>query len=164
MMDSILNVGINDEIVRRLAQVTGNQRFALNVQMKFLFLWGTVVLGLPKENFIESITRIMKEENVTREFWLCPLGLQKVIMEFKKLGDAPQDPFEQLQRAIESIFRSWQCPRCIGSDLFHFTFQRAAKYRSLHNISESIGTAVIVQVYSFMNLNDNQHRVWFMEI
>jgi pyruvate, orthophosphate dikinase len=111
MMDSILNVGINDEIVRRLSQVTGNQRFALNVHMKFLYLWGTVVLGLPKEKFLESITRIMKEENVTREFWLSPLGLQKVIMEFKKLGDAPSDPFEQLQLAIDAIFRSWQCPR-----------------------------------------------------
>lgn len=119
MMDSILNVGINDEIVRRLAHVTGNQRFALNVQMKFLYFWGTVVLGRPKELYLESIRQIMKVENVTREFWLCPLGLQKVIMEFKKLGEAPSDPFEQLQLAIESIFRSWQCPRFVevGSPL-----------------------------------------------
>lgn len=111
MMDTILNVGINDEIVRRLAIVTGNQRFALNVQMKFLFLWGTVVMGKSKETFVQCITKIMKEENVTRECWLSPLGIQRVISEFKKVGNAPDDPLEQLQIAIQSIFRSWQCPR-----------------------------------------------------
>lgn len=111
MMDTILNVGINDEIIRRLALITGNQRFALNVQMKFLFLWGTVVLGKPKDIYLSSITKIMKEENVTREFWLSPLGIQRVISEFKKVGDVPEEPIEQLRVAVESIFRSWQCPR-----------------------------------------------------
>jgi pyruvate, orthophosphate dikinase len=111
MMDTLLNVGINDEIVRRLEKVTGNQRFALNVYMKFLYRWGTAVIGLPKEIFLLSISRIMKEENVSREFWLSASGLQKVILEFKKIGNFPQDPFEQLQVATETIFNSWQCPR-----------------------------------------------------
>jgi pyruvate, orthophosphate dikinase len=111
MMDTLLNVGINDEIVRRLEKMTGNQRFALNVYMKFLYRWGTVVIGLPKDIFLLSMSRIMKEENVSRELWLSVSGLQKVIIEYKKFGNFPQDPFEQLQVAIETIFRSWQCPR-----------------------------------------------------
>jgi pyruvate,orthophosphate dikinase len=111
MMDTILNVGINDEIVRRMTKVSDNPRFALSVYMKFLFMWGTIVLGLPREYFIDTITRVMAEEGVTREFWLSPKGLEKIIDEFKKVGEIPSDPYEQLRLAIEAIFDSWQSPR-----------------------------------------------------
>ena len=157
MMDTLLNIGINDEVVRRLGLVTNSKKFSLSVYIKFLYMWGTIVFNLPKEQYHDIISQVMKEEGTNRECWISIDGQQKIIREFKKLGDAPTDPFEQLKIAIETIFLSWQGPRYdLKDNIVTFRLKiwyRAAKFRSLLNIPESLGTAVIIQSMVYGNLN-----------
>lgn len=142
MMDTILNLGLNDEIVEGLAKKTGNPRFAYDSYRRFIQMFGDVVLGVEGELFEDAIARHKKERNKTLDVDMTAEDWQAVIKEFKSFTEFPQDPFEQLKRAIEAVFRSWHAPR-------------AHVYREMNNIPETLGTAVNVQAMVFGNFGDD---------
>ncbi|MCP2520265.1 pyruvate, phosphate dikinase [SCandidatus Aminicenantes bacterium Aminicenantia_JdfR_composite] len=144
MMDTILNLGLNDETVEGLAKKTGNRRFALDCYRRFIHMFGDVVLGIPKQKFEEILSKIRKEAGVKYDYELDEKHLEKLISEYKKLvkkesgKDFPQDVFVQLKMAIEAVFKSWNNPRAIV-------------YRKLNNIPHNLGTAVNIQTMVFGN-------------
>jgi pyruvate, orthophosphate dikinase len=147
MMDSILNIGVNDSVIQRLVEQSVDPRFAYDVQKRFLQMFGTVVRQVPKEEFLKIVNEEKAHDGVVKDSELSVKSLQNIIHEFKKLVDVPDDPFEQLKVAIESIFGSWMGLR---SDFVHSmpTYHlRAKKYRELHHISDDLGTAVVIQVF-----------------
>lgn len=114
-MDSILNIGVNDVVIRRLLDQTKNPRFAYDVQKRFLQMFGTVVRKVSKEDFVKIITEAKARDGVTKDSELSTQALQHAIQEFKKLVDVPDDPFEQLTVAVEAIFGSWLESRWVVS-------------------------------------------------
>ncbi|MEM1435886.1 MAG: pyruvate, phosphate dikinase [Pseudomonadota bacterium] len=142
MMDTILNLGLNDEIVEGLARKTGNPRFAYDSYRRFIQMFGDVVLGVDGELFEEAISRHKAALNKTLDVELSAEDWQAVIETFKTITEFPQDPFEQLKRAVEAVFRSWNAPR-------------AHVYREMNNIPATLGTAVNVQAMVFGNFGDD---------
>ena len=142
MMDTVLNVGLNDESVQGLAQASGSQIFALDSYRRLLQMFGAVVLGVSKHAFEEAADEVcagLPESTELSERTLCLIieSFKKVIHE--STGDPfPQDPSTQLFMAVEAVFRSWR------SD-------RAVFYRKLNGISDTMGTAVTVQAMVFGN-------------
>jgi pyruvate,orthophosphate dikinase len=142
MMDTILNVGLNDACVRGLAKVSGSERFALDSYKRLLQMFGSVVLEVPKHSFDHAFERVRRAEPSGEEIsekQLC-LGIEAfkaVIHQYAGIP-FPQDPHEQLAMAIEAVFRSWRS-------------ERAQYYRMLNQIPESMGTAVTVQTMVFGN-------------
>ena len=132
MMDTILNLGLNDEIVEGLATRTDNPRFAYDSYRRFIQMFGDVVLGVPGEKFEHVITEYKATHNKTLDVEMSAEDWQAVIQQFKAFTDFPQDPFEQLKRAVEAVFLSWYSPR-------------AHVYREMNDIAETLGTAVSVQ-------------------
>ncbi len=147
MMDTILNLGLNDESVKGLAAKTGNERFAYDSYRRFIQMFGDVVLEIPKARF--DFIFDGKKEAVGAEFDvdLSPEDLKAIIEAYKvlvkeELGrDFPQNPKDQLMEAIQAVFRSWNNDRAI-------------LYRQLNNISTSLGTAVNVQSMVFGNTGE----------
>ncbi len=142
MMDTILNLGLNDDIVEGLARKTGNPRFAYDSYRRFIQMFGDVVLGVEGERFEAAISDYKKQHNKTLDVDLSAKDWQAVIEIFKTITDWPQDPFEQLRRAVEAVFLSWHSPR-------------ANVYREMNNIPASLGTAVNVQAMVFGNFGDD---------
>ncbi len=144
MMDTVLNVGLNDLAVQGLAQVSGSQTFALDSYRRLLQMFGSVVLDVPKHAFEEAAAEVREGLVEASEHELSELGLSQTIEAFKKViidhtGIAfPQDPSVQLSMAVEAVFRSWR------SD-------RAVFYRKLNNIADAMGTAVTIQAMVFGN-------------
>ncbi len=153
MMDTILNLGLNDEAVEAIAKKTANPRFAWDSYRRFIQMYGDVVMGLkPVEKddediFEEIIDHLKKEKNVQLDSEFTTEDLQELVKRFKavikeKLGkDFPTDPWEQLWNAIMAVFESWMNDRAIF-------------YRKLNNIPAEWGTAVNVQAMVFGNMND----------
>ncbi len=145
MMDTILNLGLTDETVIGLAQVTQNPRFAYDCYRRFIQMFGDVVLGVPHHDFEEILDAAKRDFGVVEDPSVSAEQWQQVIAAYKQLildktGEAfPQDPEEQLIRAIGAVFKSWQN-------------QRAIIYRQIHRIPEDLGTAVNVQSMVFGNL------------
>ena len=138
MMDTVLNVGLNDASIRGLAAVSGSMEFALDSYKRLLQMFGTIVLDLSKSFFDEAAAQIDRRE-LPRERQLClKVEAFKRIIEEKTGNPFPQAPQKQLELAIEAVFRSWQS-------------ERAKVYRSLNKISEELGTAVTVQAMAFGN-------------
>ena len=142
MMDTILNLGLNDEIVVGLAEKTGNPRFAYDSYRRFIQMFGDVVLGVKGERFEHAIAEYKASVNKTTDVEMTAEDWQAVIEKFKDITDFPQDPFEQLKAAVEAVFLSWYSPR-------------AHVYREMNNISEALGTAVNVQAMVFGNFGDD---------
>ena len=142
MMDTILNLGLNDEIVVGLAEKTGNPRFAYDSYRRFIQMFGDVVLGVKGERFEHAIAEYKAGVNKTTDVEMSAEDWQAVIEEFKRITDFPQDPFDQLKAAVEAVFLSWYSPR-------------AHVYREMNNISEALGTAVNVQAMVFGNFGDD---------
>lgn len=142
MMDTILNLGLNDEIVEGLARKTGNPRFAYDSYRRFIQMFADVVLGVDGEKFEHAIAEYKKAHGKTLDVDMGAEDWQAVIAAFKTITDFPQDPFEQLKRAVEAVFRSWHAPR-------------AHVYREMNNIPETLGTAVNVQAMVFGNFGDD---------
>ncbi len=144
MMDTVLNVGLNDETVKGLAQVSGSQIFALDSYRRLLQMFGSVVLDVPRAAFEEAAEEIQQGHATAAEQELSEPALCLVIDSFKQViefhtgNPFPQDPSVQLFMAVEAVFRSWR------SD-------RAVFYRKLNGISDSMGTAVTVQAMVFGN-------------
>ena len=142
MMDTILNLGLNDEIVEGLAAKTGNPRFAYDSYRRFIQMFGDVVLGVKGERFEETISAYKQTHGKTLDVEMSAQDWQSVIQTFKTFTPFPQDPFEQLKRAVEAVFLSWYSPR-------------AHVYREMNDISETLGTAVNVQAMVFGNFGDD---------
>ena len=147
MMDTILNLGMNDTVVEVIAAKTGNPRFAYDSYRRFIQMFGNVVMEIPKEKFEHVFDGQKKKKRVKLDTELTAGDLKVVIAEYKKVvrkeagKDFPQDPQVQLNMAIEAVFRSWYNPR-------------AATYRRMNKISDDLGTAVNVQTMVFGNMGD----------
>src|SRR5262250_2056279 len=147
MMDTILNLGLNDESVQALAKRSNNPRFAADSYRRLIQMFGNVVLEIPKEAFDEVFEAKKKQKKAKLDTELDAKALKEVIAEYKKVvkkhakRDFPQDPHEQLVMARDAVFRSWQN-------------DRAKHYRRINNISDDLGTAVNVQAMVFGNLGD----------
>jgi len=147
MMDTILNLGLNDQSVEALAKRSGNPRFAYDSYRRLIQMFGNVVLEIPKSAFDEVFEAKKKQKKAKLDTDLDARDLKAVIAEYKKVvkkhakRDFPQDPHEQLVMARDAVFRSW------NND-------RAKHYRRINNISDDLGTAVNVQAMVFGNLGE----------
>ncbi|MDO4833534.1 MAG: pyruvate, phosphate dikinase [Bacillota bacterium] len=147
MMDTILNLGLNDESVEGLADLTGNPRFAYDSYRRFMQMFGDVVMGISKSEYDVIFDGQKEKKGVKFDTELNTDDLKEVIAGYKELyrkeigSDFPQDPKEQLMEAIKAVFRSWNT-------------ERAILYRQLNDIPDSIGTAVNVQSMVFGNMGD----------
>jgi pyruvate, orthophosphate dikinase len=147
MMDTILNLGLNDQSVEALAKRSNNPRFAYDSYRRLIQMFGGVVLEIPKSAFDEIFDAKKKQKKAKLDTDLDAKALQEVIEEYKKIvkkhtkRDFPQDSHEQLVMARDAVFRSWQN-------------DRAKHYRRINNISDELGTAVNVQAMVFGNLGD----------
>ena len=147
MMDTILNLGLNDESVKALAKRSNNPRFAADSYRRLIQMFGNVVLDIEKAAFDEVFDAKKKKKKVKLDTDLDAKDLEEVIGEYKKVvkkhakRDFPQDPHEQLVMARDAVFRSWQN-------------DRAKHYRRINNIDDMLGTAVNVQAMVYGNLGD----------
>ena len=148
MMDTILNLGLNDDSVKGLAAKTGNERFAYDSYRRFIQMFGDVVMEIPKSKFDQIFDGRKKEVDAEYDVDLKTEDLKVIIEGYKELVKAelgrefPQNPKDQLMEAIQAVFRSWNN-------------ERAILYRKLNNISASLGTAVNVQSMVFGNTGEN---------
>jgi pyruvate,orthophosphate dikinase len=147
MMDTILNLGLNDTTVEGLKRRTSNGRFAFDSYRRFIQMFGSVVLEIPKADFEHEFEDVKKQRGAALDTDLDEEGLREVVERFKKLvrgktrKEFPQDPAEQLRLSRNAVFRSWNNPR-------------AQEYRRIYDIPDSIGTAVNVQMMVFGNTGD----------
>ncbi len=147
MMDTILNLGLNDSAVEGLKRKTGNGRFAFDSYRRFIQMFGNVVLEIPKEAFEHEFEAVKKAHGAKIDTDLDEAALREVVDRYKavvrkKSGkDFPQDPREQLKMARNAVFRSWMNARAI-------------EYRRIYDIPDHIGTAVNVQMMVFGNTGD----------
>jgi pyruvate,orthophosphate dikinase len=148
MMDTVLNLGLNDETVKGLAQKSGDARFAYDSYRRFIQMFGNVVLGVEHHNFEDILDFHKQDKGANLDTELTAEDWQKVIADYKakveeELGKPfPQDPKEQLWGAIGAVFGSWNIPR-------------AVTYRKINNIPEDWGTAVNVQAMVFGNMGED---------
>ena len=148
MMDSILNIGVNDENVVDLAKAFDDERFALDSYRRLIQMYSNVVLGVEHERFEAVIANKKRMDNVVSDADFNVDQLDWIINAYKNTVERftnspfPQDPYEQLQGAVEAVFRSWQN-------------KRAVTYRKINNIPDTLGTGATVQTMVFGNLNDN---------
>jgi pyruvate,orthophosphate dikinase len=148
MMDTILNLGLNDKSVEGLKTKTGNGRFAKDSYRRFIQMFGNVVLGIDKDAFEHELSAVKKKNKVVADVDLDEKAFDEVIARYrvvvqKQTGHPfPQDPREQLAGARDAVFRSWMNPR-------------AATYRRLNDIPHDLGTAVNVQAMVFGNMGDS---------
>ncbi|MGE5771209.1 MAG: pyruvate, phosphate dikinase [Hyphomicrobiales bacterium] len=147
MMDTVLNLGLNDETVEALAKKSGDRRFAFDSYRRFITMYSDVVLGVGHEHFEELLDHHKERQGYSLDTDLSADDWAELVVRYKKRvkdelgGDFPQDPHEQLWGAISAVFGSWMN-------------QRAITYRKLHNIPEGWGTAVNVQAMVFGNMGD----------
>jgi len=147
MMDTILNLGLNDEVVEVLSAKSGNPRWAWDCYRRFIQMFSDVVMEVGKKYFEKLIDKMKEEKGVTQDIDLTAEDLKELATQFKaeykaQLGkDFPSDPKEQLFEAVKAVFRSWDNPR-------------ANIYRMDHDIPYSWGTAVNVQMMAFGNMGD----------
>jgi pyruvate,orthophosphate dikinase len=148
MMDTILNLGLNDKAVESLTKRTGNPRFAYDSYRRLIQMFGDVVLDVEKKKFEHIFDGVKKRAKVKFDYELQPDALKEIIAEYKKLikketgKDFPQGPLDQLVQARDAVFRSWQN-------------ERAKTYRRINRIDDWLGTAVNVQAMVYGNLGEN---------
>jgi len=145
MMDTVLNLGMNDEVVEGLAKLTGDPRFAYDAYRRFITMFSDVVMHLDRHKFEEIFEEEKRREGVKEDPELSVEGLKRVVERQKKLYEEltgspfPQDPYEQLRLAIAAVFNSWNNPR-------------AKKYREIEGIPDDMGTACNIQMMVFGNM------------
>jgi pyruvate,orthophosphate dikinase len=155
MMDTILNIGLNDEIAAKLATRTHRPRFAYDLYRRLVQMFGGVVMGVPDEVFEAVITAQRRESNARTDADLDANAWKAVTMRFKEIirtytgKEFPTDPFEQLRQATEAVFRSWNGKRAID-------------YREAAGIEHDLGTAVNIQTMVFGNVGDDSATGVFM--
>ena len=147
MMDTVLNLGLNDEVVEGLAELTGNARFAYDSYRRFIQMFSDVVMGLEKSRFEKIIDAMKEEKGIKLDIEFNTEDLKEMAAKFlafykQEMGqDFPQDPVHQLIEAVKAVFRSWDNPR-------------ANYYRRMNDIPSSWGTAVNVQTMVFGNMGE----------
>jgi len=147
MMDTVLNLGLNDEVVEGLAKLTDNERFAYDSYRRFIMMFGDVVMEVHKDLFEDELGRIKAEKGIVDDLDLSAEDMKRVAANFKAIyerekGEAfPQDPMVQLMESIEAVFRSWNNPRALF-------------YRQMNNIPSAWGTAVNVQEMVYGNMGE----------
>ncbi|HLE55965.1 MAG TPA: pyruvate, phosphate dikinase, partial [Rhodothermia bacterium] len=145
MMDTVLNLGISDEVVEALAKKSGNERFAYDSYRRFIDMFGGVVMNVSHDHFEEAIADLKRKRGVRDDMDLSAGDLKELVETYKGIyrthtgSDFPTDPYEQLRLSVNAVFDSWD------SD-------RAVKYRRFNQISGLIGTAVNVQAMVFGNM------------
>ncbi|MFV0255512.1 MAG: pyruvate, phosphate dikinase [Erysipelotrichaceae bacterium] len=148
MMDTVLNLGLNDEVVEAFAKATNNERFVYDSNRRFIQMYSDVVKGLNKSKFEEIIDEMKYERNIELDSEFTAEDFKEMIKKFKNFyykslaEDFPNDPKEQLMNAIEAVFKSWENPR-------------AVYYRRMNDIPAKWGTAVNVQTMVFGNRGDD---------
>lgn len=147
MMDTILNLGLNDISVEGLAKSTGNERFAYDSYRRFIQMFSDVAMEIPKVRFDHLLEKMKEEKGVELDTELDGKDLKILVNKYKEVyleemkEEFPQDPMKQLELAIKAVFKSWSNPR-------------AVIYRKLHNIPDSLGTAVNVQSMVYGNMGE----------
>jgi pyruvate,orthophosphate dikinase len=147
MMDTVLNLGLNDEIAESMVKLTGDERFVYDAYRRLVQMFGSVVMGIADEPFEDYLTEVKRKRGVKSDVELNAEDWKQVTREFKKLyrketgEDFSQDPYHQLELAVEAVFKSWNG-------------KRAVDYRNAANIAHNLGTAVNVQMMVFGNMGD----------
>jgi pyruvate,orthophosphate dikinase len=147
MMDTVLNLGLNDKTLEILAKKTGNRRFALDCYRRLIHMFGDVVLEIPKKKFEDILKKKKEQKKVALDHELTEEALEELITDYRNLikketkKDFPQDVKEQLLMSISAVFESWNNPR-------------AVTYRRLNYIPDDLGTAVNVQQMVFGNIGE----------
>ncbi len=148
MMDTVLNIGMNDEVAEGLVKLTGNERFVYDAYRRLIMMFGDVVMGIERHLFEECFDKVKAEEGVTEDTAVSAAGLRKVVelekaVYKKAIGkDFPQDPREQLLAGVRAVFESWNNDRAVA-------------YRNMNKIPHDWGTAVNVQTMVFGNMGDD---------
>lgn len=148
MMDTVLNLGLNETTIGAIIKKTKNDRFAYDAYRRFITMFGNIVMGVDRQKFERALEEIKERKGVHLDTDLTAADLKGVVDEFKVIykrstGESfPSDPYEQLKKAINAVFSSW-----FGD--------RAVKYRKLNNIPENLGTACNVQAMVFGNMGEN---------
>jgi pyruvate, orthophosphate dikinase len=148
MMDTVLNLGLNDETREALSRLTGNERFSYDAYRRFIQLFGKIVLGIDSEKFDHKFDEHKKKLGVTEDTQVGAETLSLLIQDYKAIvkketgKDFPTDPRKQLELAIRAVFASWNG-------------RRARDYRRIHKISDDLGTAVNVQAMVFGNMGED---------
>jgi len=148
MMDTVLNLGLNDHTVEALAQHTNNERFAYDSYRRFIDMFGNVVMGIDHEKFEKAIEQLKSKKGVELDTELSTDDLKELVDRYKAVYRKntgfmfPNDPYEQLENAINAVFESWD------SD-------RAVKYRRINHITGILGTAVNVQAMVYGNMGED---------
>jgi pyruvate, orthophosphate dikinase len=147
MMDTVLNVGLNERTVRALAAKTNNERFAQDSYRRFVTMYSSIVLGIEREHFEKLLNKKKAERRATHDTDLDAKALQELVVQFKALvkhetgHEFPDDPLEQLKKAINAVFASWYG-------------KRAIEYRRIYGIPETWGTAVNIVAMVFGNMGE----------
>ena len=147
MMDTVLNVGLNERTVRALAAKTSNERFAQDSYRRFVTMYSSIVLGIEREHFEKLLNKKKAERRVTDDTDLDATALHELVVQFKTLvkhetgHDFPDDPLDQLKKAINAVFASWYG-------------KRAIEYRRIYGIPETWGTAVNIVAMVFGNMGE----------
>jgi len=148
MMDTVLNIGLSDVAVEGLAKLSGNERFAYDSYRRLINMFGDTVMGVDHEHFEHELSTVKNARGVKLDTDLDTEGLKEVVVRYKKVysehvgSEFPQDPYLQLEHAIEAVFKSWMGDRAI-------------RYRELNEIRGLRGTAVNVQAMVFGNMGDD---------
>ncbi len=147
MMDTVLNLGLNEESLQGLIRKTENERFAYDNFRRFIAMFGNVVLGIDKDIFEEVITKKKKQRKVRQDTSLSVDDIKQIIKKFKEIiveksgEEFPSDPWKQLEMSRDAVFRSWNNPRAIT-------------YRRLNELPNDLGTAVNIQTMVFGNMGN----------
>ncbi len=148
MMDTVLNLGLNDDTVIALAEHTGNERFAYDSYRRFIDMFGNVVMGISHDLFEDSLEALKKAKSVENDTELSTKDLKELVNRYKAVYRKatgfmfPKDPYEQLEWSINAVFNSWDSDRAI-------------KYRRINQITGLLGTAVNVQAMVYGNMGDD---------
>ncbi|HTW95154.1 MAG TPA: pyruvate, phosphate dikinase [Tepidisphaeraceae bacterium] len=148
MMDTVLNIGLNDDVVEGMARLTGNPRFAYDSYRRLINMFGDTVMGVDHQHFEHELSEVKNARGVKQDTDLSADDLKEVVQRYKEVyrknvgEDFPMDPLVQLEHAIEAVFKSWMGDRAI-------------KYRELNDIRGLRGTAVNVQSMVFGNMGDD---------
>jgi pyruvate,orthophosphate dikinase len=147
MMDTVLNLGLNDETIQGLAQKSGNERFAYDSYRRLVQMYGDVVMGIPRVEFEALLSKLKEERSATQDIDLDAAALKELVVHYKELvskktrKDFPLDPRDQLWGGIDAVFKSWDT-------------ERAKDYRRMNRIPDTWGTAVNVQTMVYGNMGE----------
>ena len=148
MMDTVLNLGINDDVVKALIEWSGDSHFAWDAYRRFVQMYGDVVLGVPDHRFQDVLTELRRSRGVEDDSELTAEDLETATTRFRDIveqerpGELPEDPLRQVEGAITAVFLSWNT-------------KRAVEYRRIHSIPDDLGTAANVQMMVFGDLGDD---------